>query len=57
MTDVLGILEATQPEAVRSTDGVLTTVAPSRVVALKAIPPRPVSRTAIRNLEHAAALA
>lgn len=57
MTDVLGILESVDPVVVRAADGKVTTVASSRVVALKAIPPRPVGRTAIRNLEHAAALA
>lgn len=57
MTDVLGILESLEPVTVRAEDGALTTVDRSRVVALKAIPPRPVSRAAVRNLEHAAALA
>ncbi|MGZ4552717.1 MAG: N-acetylglutamate synthase, CG3035 family [Mycobacteriaceae bacterium] len=57
MTDVLGMLESVDPVAVRAEDGTVTTVESSQVVALKAIPPRPVSRVAVRNLEHAAALA
>lgn len=57
MTDVLGTLESVNPVAVRSEDGALTTVDTDRVVALKTVPPRPVSRAAVRNLEHAAALA
>lgn len=56
MTDVLGVLESLDPVVVRAADGAQTTVECERVVALKAIPPRPVSRAAVRNLEHAAAL-
>ena len=57
MTDVLGILASLDPVVVQAADGTLTTVDSSRVVALKAIPPRPVSRHAVRSLEHAAARA
>ena len=57
MTDVLGILRSLDPVVVQAANGALTTVDPQRVVALKAVPPRPVSTHAIRNLEHAAACA
>lgn len=55
MTDVLGILRSLDPVVVQTEDGALTTVDPEQVVALKAIPPRPVRTSAVRDLEHAAA--
>ena len=57
MTDVLGVLESTDPVRVRAEDGRVVQVAAADVVALKAVPPRPVSTRAVRALEHAAALA
>lgn len=57
MTDVLGVLESLDPVVVRAADGRLVTVARADVVALKAVPPRPVSTRAVHQLEHAAALA
>ena len=55
VTDVIGILEGADPVGVRSTDGHLTEVSPDRVVALKALNPRPIRTSEIRALEHAAA--
>lgn len=57
MTDVLGVLEAVDPVRVRSADGRVVQVDVPDVVALRAVPARPVSTRAIRHLEHAAALA
>lgn len=57
-SDVLGVLEALAPlVAVRDAAGALTEVSPADVVVLKAIPPRPVRTSGIRDLEHAAAFA
>jgi GNAT superfamily N-acetyltransferase len=55
MNDVLGILQSLDPVVVQAANGALTTVDRDRVVAIKAIPPRPVSKRAVRNLEHTAA--
>ncbi|WP_435532127.1 N-acetylglutamate synthase, CG3035 family [Rhodococcus antarcticus] len=57
MTDVLGLLESVDPVRVRAADGRVVQVASDDVVALKTVPPRPVSTRAVRALEHAAALA
>jgi GNAT superfamily N-acetyltransferase len=57
MTDVLGLLESVDPVRVRAADGRVVQVAAGDVVALKTVPPRPVSTRAVRALEHAAALA
>ena len=57
MTDVLGILESTDPLRVRTGAGTVVQVAAADVVALKTVPARPVSTRAVRALEQAAALA
>ena len=57
-SDVIGTLESLAPEVrVRTAGGDVTSVPQSAVVALKAIPPRPVRTASIRGLEHAAAFA
>lgn len=58
MSDALGTLVALAPTVrVRTADGSELDVAPERVVALKAIPPKPVRTSAIRALERAVATA
>lgn len=58
LTDAIGELLATSPAVqVRTQRGALLTVAPSDVVAVRALPAVPVRTSQIRNLEHAAALA
>lgn len=55
MTDVLGVLESLDPVVVRAADGRVVTVDPSDVVALKAVPPRPIGTRAVRQREHTTA--
>ncbi|MEV6431121.1 GNAT family N-acetyltransferase [Nocardia sp. NPDC051463] len=55
LTDVIGELVSLDPPTVRATDGQLIAVAPDRVVALKALGPRPIRTKEIRALEAAAA--
>lgn len=55
MTDVIGELIALDPPTVRTAEGEVISVLPSRVVALKAIAPRPIRTADIRALEEAAA--
>ncbi|MBF6574165.1 N-acetylglutamate synthase, CG3035 family [Nocardia farcinica] len=55
MTDVIGELVALDPPTVRDGDGRTVAVAADRVVALKAVGPRPVRTAEIRALEAAAA--
>lgn len=58
MTDIIGTLEATGPLIrVRAADGHHVEVASDRVVALKALGPRPVRTKDIRSVESALALA
>ncbi|MGQ4597044.1 N-acetylglutamate synthase, CG3035 family [Nocardia sp. R6R-6] len=57
LTDVLGELVSLDPPTVRGADGQLVSVSPERVVALKAIGPRPIRTKEIRALEAAAAYA
>lgn len=57
MTDVIGELVRSDPDVVevRASDGRVVSVSRSRVVALKAIGPRPIRTSEIRALERAAA--
>ncbi|MBF6297837.1 GNAT family N-acetyltransferase [Nocardia amamiensis] len=57
LTDVIGELVSLDPPTVRGADGQVVSVAPDRVVALKAIGPRPIRTKEIRALEAAAAYA
>ncbi|WP_040710728.1 N-acetylglutamate synthase, CG3035 family [Nocardia takedensis] len=54
-TDVIGTLISLDPPTVRDADGAEVTVEPDRVVALKALGPRPIRTSEIRALESAAA--
>lgn len=53
-TDVIGELVAPDPVQVRTADGTTVTIAPDRVVAMKALGPRPIRIGEIRALEAAA---
>ncbi|RJO76680.1 GNAT family N-acetyltransferase [Nocardia panacis] len=55
MTDVIGELVGLDPLTVRGADGTTIAVASDRVVALKALGPRPIRTAEIRTLESAAA--
>ncbi|WP_327110599.1 GNAT family N-acetyltransferase [Nocardia sp. NBC_01730] len=55
LTDVIGELVSSDPPTVRAADGRVVSVAPDRVIALKAIGPRPIRTKEIRALETAAA--
>lgn len=55
LTDVLGELVSADPPTVRTADGALVEVAPDRIVALRAVPARPIRTSEIRALEAAAA--
>ncbi|UGT58175.1 GNAT family N-acetyltransferase [Nocardia asteroides] len=55
LTDVIGELVSVDPPSVRTAEGELVSVAPDRVVALKALGPRPIRTKEIRSLETAAA--
>ncbi|MFZ2173382.1 MAG: GNAT family N-acetyltransferase [Rhodococcus sp. (in: high G+C Gram-positive bacteria)] len=56
MTDVIGILESVEPlVTVRGPGGSAVDVTPDRVVAMKALPARPVRTSEIRALELASA--
>lgn len=55
LTDVIGELVALDPPTVRTADGRLVSVTEDRVVALKALGPRPIRTGEIRALEAAAA--
>ncbi|MEU2172622.1 GNAT family N-acetyltransferase [Nocardia sp. NPDC019219] len=55
LTDVIGELVSLDPPTVRGADGTVVSVAPERVVALKALGPRPIRPKEIRALEAAAA--
>ncbi|MEU2104741.1 GNAT family N-acetyltransferase [Nocardia sp. NPDC019255] len=55
LTDVIGELVSLDPPTVRGAGGELVSVAPERVIALKAIGPRPIRIREIRALEAAAA--
>lgn len=55
LTDVIGELVSLDPPTVRGADGALVAVTPDRVVALKALGPRPIRTKEIRALEAAAA--
>ncbi|MBF6464632.1 GNAT family N-acetyltransferase [Nocardia beijingensis] len=55
LTDVIGELVSLDPPTVRGADGTVVSVAPERVVALKALGPRPIRTKEIRALEAAAA--
>ncbi|WP_449411956.1 N-acetylglutamate synthase, CG3035 family [Nocardia canadensis] len=57
LTDVIGELVSLSPPSVRTAEGELVSVAPDRVVALKALGPRPIRTKEIRSLEAAAAAA
>ncbi|WP_330233394.1 GNAT family N-acetyltransferase [Nocardia sp. NBC_00508] len=57
LTDVIGELVSLDPPTVRGADGQVVSVAPDRVIALKAIGPRPIRTKEIRALEAAAAYA
>ncbi|GGK51762.1 N-acetylglutamate synthase, CG3035 family [Nocardia camponoti] len=57
LTDVIGELVSLTPVSVRTPDGAVVTVEPDRVVALKAVGPRPIRIGEIRSLEAAAAAA
>lgn len=57
MTDVIGELISLDPPTVRAADGQTVSVAPERVIALKALGPRPIRTREIRALESAAAYA
>ncbi|WP_063016238.1 N-acetylglutamate synthase, CG3035 family [Nocardia niwae] len=57
LTDVIGELLSLDPPTVRGADGAVVSVAPERVVALKALGPRPIRTKEIRALEAAAAFA
>ncbi|WP_069164809.1 N-acetylglutamate synthase, CG3035 family [Nocardia altamirensis] len=55
LTDVIGELVSLDPPTVRGADGQIISVTPDRVVALKAVGPRPIRTKEIRALEAAAA--
>lgn len=56
VTDVIGVLESIEPAVVvRDAAGSAIEVEPERVVALKAVPARPVRASEIRSLELASA--
>lgn len=55
LTDVIGELLATDPLTVRTGDGQVLSIAPDRIVACKAVGPRPIRTSEIRALEAAAA--
>ncbi|MFJ4658482.1 GNAT family N-acetyltransferase [Nocardia sp. NPDC088792] len=55
LTDVIGELLATDPLTVRTGDGQVLSIALDRVVACKAVGPRPIRTSEIRALEAAAA--
>ncbi|CAM3997403.1 GNAT family N-acetyltransferase [Nocardia ninae] len=55
LTDVIGELISLDPPTVRDADGRTVSVTPDRVVALKAVGPRPIRTKEIRSLEAAAA--
>ena len=55
MTDVIGELVSLDPPTVRTAAGAVVQVAPDQVVALKALGPRPIRTSEIRELEVAAA--
>ncbi|GAB0104410.1 GNAT family N-acetyltransferase [Nocardia sp. JMUB6875] len=55
LTDVIGELTATDPLTVRTADGQVVSIAWDRVVAWKAVGPRPIRTSEIRALEAAAA--
>ncbi|PXX65185.1 ribosomal protein S18 acetylase RimI-like enzyme [Nocardia tenerifensis] len=55
LTDVIGELVSLDPPTVRGADGQVVAVTPDRVVALKALGPRPIRTGEIRSLEAAAA--
>ncbi|MFI9401871.1 GNAT family N-acetyltransferase [Nocardia sp. NPDC052316] len=55
LTDVIGELVSLDPPTVRAADGRTVSVTPDRVVALKAVGPRPIRTKEIRSLEAAAA--
>ncbi|MEV6340020.1 GNAT family N-acetyltransferase [Nocardia vinacea] len=55
LTDVIGELVSLDPPTVRSADGQVVAVAADRVVAMKALGPRPIRTREIRALEAAAA--
>jgi GNAT superfamily N-acetyltransferase len=55
MTDVIGELVSLDPPTVHAPSGQVVSVAPERVVALKALGPRPIRTNEIRALEAAAA--
>lgn len=56
MTDVIGILDSLEPSVVvLGADDIVTEVEPDRVIALKALAPRPIRTSEIRNQELAAA--
>lgn len=55
MTDVIGELVSLDPPTVRGADGQVVSVSTDRVVALKALGPRPIRTREIRALEAAAA--
>ncbi|MEV6389940.1 N-acetylglutamate synthase, CG3035 family [Nocardia xishanensis] len=55
LTDVIGELVSLDPPTVRGADGQVVSVTPDRVIALKAIGPRPIRTREIRALEAAAA--
>ncbi|MGK8511514.1 N-acetylglutamate synthase, CG3035 family [Nocardia asiatica] len=57
LTDVIGELVSLDPPTVRGAGGEIVSVAPDRVIALKAIGPRPIRTKEIRALEAAAAYA
>ncbi|MEH3139123.1 MAG: GNAT family N-acetyltransferase [Mycobacterium kyogaense] len=57
-TDVIGHVEQVEPAvSVRTRHGELVTISRADVVAFRVVPEQPVRAGAIRNLEHAAALA
>ncbi|WP_330250818.1 GNAT family N-acetyltransferase [Nocardia sp. NBC_00565] len=55
LTDVIGELVSLDPPTVRAADGQVVSVARDRVVAMKALGPRPIRTREIRALEAAAA--
>ncbi|WP_280236371.1 N-acetylglutamate synthase, CG3035 family [Nocardia cyriacigeorgica] len=55
MTDVIGELVSLDPPTVRGADGQVVSVSADRVVALKALGPRPIRTSEIRAVEAAAA--
>lgn len=54
MTDVIGILESTDPISVRAANGRVVTVSSDQMIALKVLAARPIRVGDIRNLEIAA---